>query len=321
MINLLQASQTEQKVDSLKQEVAVPLQQVTNKLTSWWDTFIEMIPNMLVAVILFIVFLLLAKYGSKLISKIFRKSTNNEALNNLISTISYYSILGLGIFIILGILKLDKAVTSLLAGVGVIGLALGFAFQDIAANFVSGVILAFRKPFAIGEIVQLSDYMGKVSRTNLRVTVVETWQGQEVYIPNKDVLSNPIVNYSATGQRRIDLAVGVSYAEDLQAVEDLIYKTLKDMEGVIRHDDMVFTYYEFGGSSINFEIKFWIQYPVNIDYLEMRSRAIKAIKSAFDQNGITIPFPIRTIDFGIKGGKTLSEMTLQHKGNSSEGES
>jgi small conductance mechanosensitive channel len=258
----------------------------------------------------------LAKAGQKLFVKVFNRSSNNQALENLFSTIIYYAILGLGLFIILGILKLDKAVTSLLAGVGVIGLALGFAFQDIAANFVSGIMLAFRKPFAIGDIVKLSDFMGTVSRTNLRVTVVETWQGQEVYIPNKDVLSSPIVNYSILGERRIDLAVGVSYADSLEQVQEIIEKTLKGLEGVIRHDDMIFTYYEFGDSSINFEIKFWIKYPKNPSYLEMRSKAIKAIKKAFDEEGITIPFPIRTLDFGIKGGQTLSEMQIHQAGNS-----
>ncbi len=296
--------------------MARPLDQVTDKVMTWWDTFIDMVPNMFVSVILFLIFLLLAKAGQKLFVKVFNRSSNNQALENLFSTIIYYAILGLGLFIILGILKLDKAVTSLLAGVGVIGLALGFAFQDIAANFVSGIMLAFRKPFAIGDIVKLSDFMGTVSRTNLRVTVVETWQGQEVYIPNKDVLSSPIVNYSILGERRIDLAVGVSYADSLEQVQEIIEKTLKGLEGVIRHDDMIFTYYEFGDSSINFEIKFWIKYPKNPSYLEMRSKAIKAIKKASDEEGITIPFPIRTLDFGIKGGQTLSEMQIHQAGNS-----
>jgi small conductance mechanosensitive channel len=96
---------------------------------------------------------LFAKVIQKAFIKLFKKYLDNEALQNLSATIIYYSVFGLGIFIILGILNLDKAVTSLLVGVGVIGLALGFAFQDIAANFVFGIILAFRKPFTIGEVV------------------------------------------------------------------------------------------------------------------------------------------------------------------------
>ncbi len=303
-----------QELDSVKINVKEPIAQVTSKLESWLDAFIDMLPNMLVAILLFIAFLLLAKLIKKVVSKIFRKTSDNKAVESLLTTIIYYTVIGLGLFIILGILHLDRAVTSLLAGIGVLGLALGFAFQDIAANFIAGIILAFRKPFKIGDIVDLEDYMGKVSRTNLRATVILTFQGQEVYIPNKEVLSNPIVNYSALGERRIDLTVGVSYGDELEKVKELVLDTIKNLEGVIRQDDMIFTYSEFGDSSINFDIKFWIKYPGNVSFLDMRSNAIIGIKAAFDKSDITIPFPIRTLDFGIKGGEKLSEMKI----NSSE---
>ncbi|PTB94770.1 mechanosensitive ion channel protein MscS [Marivirga lumbricoides] len=300
--------------DSLKQSVSKPIAQVTSKLDSWWTTLIDMVPNMLVAIILFIVFLVVAKLVKNLFVKIFQKSSNNIAVQGLFSSIIYYAVVGIGLFIILDILKLDKAVTSLLAGVGVIGLALGFAFQDIAANFVSGIILAFRKPFRIGDVVYIQDFMGTVTRTNLRVTVVKTWQGQEVYIPNKEVLSNPIVNYTILGERRIDLTVGVSYGDELEKVKKIVVDAIKSLEGVIRKEDMIFTYKEFGDSSINFDIKFWIKFPGDYSYLDMRSDAIMKIKAAFDESDITIPFPIRTLDFGIKGGETLSEMQLNTNG-------
>ncbi|MGM0580560.1 MAG: mechanosensitive ion channel family protein [Bacteroidota bacterium] len=297
-------------LESVKNELAKPIEAVTGKLNTWMDIVVEMIPNMLLSIILFIVFIVISRLARKLFIKVFRKSSDNKALESLFSTIIYYAMIGIGLFIILDILNLDKAVTSLLAGVGVVGLALGFAFQDIAANFVSGIILAFRKPFLIDDVVEVGDLMGIVNRTNLRVTVIRTYQGQEVYVPNKDVLSNPITNYSILGERRIDLAVGVSYGDDLHKVKDLVLETLQNLEGVIRKEDMIFTYKEFGDSSINFEIKFWIKYPDNPSYLEMRSKAIMAIKDAFDKADITIPFPIRTLDFGIKGGEKLSEMNV-----------
>ncbi|WP_375577976.1 mechanosensitive ion channel domain-containing protein [Marivirga tractuosa] len=300
-------------IDSVSNKFEKPIEAVTDKVESWLEVLVEMIPNMLLSVILFILFVVLSRLVRKLFIKVFRKSSDNKALENLFSTIIYYAMLGIGLFIILDILNLDKAVTSLLAGVGVVGLALGFAFQDIAANFVSGIILAFRKPFLIDDVIQVDDLMGIVSRTNLRVTVIRTYQGQEVYIPNKDVLSNSITNYSVLGERRIDLAVGVSYGDDLHKVHDLVLETLQNMEGVIRKDDMIFTYKEFGDSSINFEIKFWIKFPDNPTFLEMRSKAIMAIKDAFDREDITIPFPIRTLDFGIKGGEKLSEMNIGPK--------
>ena len=294
------------------------IERILSKLNAWLDTFVSMIPNMAVSVIIILVFVVLAKIGKKIFRRLFRKASDNQALENLFATILYYSILGLGIFLILGVLRLDKAVTSLLAGIGVVGLALGFAFQDIAANFVSGVILAFRTPFLVDEVVQIKGVMGRISRTNLRVTVIKTFQGQEVYIPNKDVLQGDIMNFSKLGKRRIDLSVGISYGDDLQKVEDLVTSTITGLEGVIDHENMIFDYEAFGDSSINFNIRFWINYPEQ-SFIKMRSQAIKAIKAAFDKNDITIPFPIRTLDFGIKGGTTLAETPIMLNENRRNG--
>lgn len=287
-----------------------PFETVSEKINTWLEALVAMLPNMAVAIVLFIVFFMLAKLVQKLFLRLFHKASNNKSLENLFGTVIYYLVLGVGIFIVLGVLQLDKTVTSLLAGVGVMGLALGFAFQDVASNFVSGVILAFRRPSKIGDIIEVKDYMGTVVRTNLRVTILKTFQGQEVFIPNREVLQNPMINYSALGERRVDIAVGVSYGDDLKKVEKLVKDTISNMEGVIRKDDLIFDYYEFGGSSINFYIRFWIEFPGQPQYLAMRTKAIMAIKKAFDENDITIPFPIRTLDFGIKGGEKLSEMKL-----------
>jgi len=306
----------------MKEDIQVqfkePVQTVVQKLEGWLDAFINMIPNMAVTLLLLIIFLVLANLGSKLFTKLFSKASDNKALAPIFSTLIYGVILSIGLFIMLGVLGLDKALTSLLAGIGVIGLALGFAFQDIAANFISGVILAFRRPFKIGDIIEIKDIMGKVTRINLRVTVIETFQGQEVYIPNSDVLQGAIYNFSVLQKRRIDLAVGVSYADDLEKVEDVVRSTINKLEGVIDKDQIGFDYSEFDSSSINFNIRFWIEYPGQPDYLTMRSKAIKAIKSAFDEQDITIPFPIRTLDFGIKGGQKLSQMELNMNGESKE---
>ncbi|WP_339839561.1 mechanosensitive ion channel family protein [uncultured Flavobacterium sp.] len=297
-------------MQDIQEQVTEPVQTVVQKLESWLDTFINMLPNMAVTLLLLIIFLLLAKFGSKLFRKLFYKASNNEALGHLFSTVIYGIILSIGLFIMLGVLGLNKALTSILAGIGVIGLAFGFAFQDIAANFLSGIILAFNRPFKIGEIIEINDIMGQVTRTGLRDTAIATFQGQEVYIPNKDFLQHAFYNFSVLEKRRIDITVGVSYADDLDQVEDIVLSTIKSLDGVIDKDLMVFDYSEFDSSSINFNVRFWIEYPGEPSYFVMKSKAIKAIKKAFDEQDITIPFPIRTLDFGIKGGQKLSQMEL-----------
>ncbi|MCK9270690.1 MAG: mechanosensitive ion channel [Bacteroidales bacterium] len=293
-----------------KIDVESPIAMVVDKIQGWVETFISMLPNMAVAIVLLIIFIVVANLASRLFKKVFSKTSDHKALEGLFATIIKWSILFVGIFIILSILQLSKAVTSILAGVGILGLALGFAFQDITANFISGIILAFRRPFAIGQVIKVSDIMGTAKRTNLRVTVIQTFQGQEVFVPNKDVLQNPIINYSAIGKRRIDLGVGISYGDDLAKVQRVVLETIKNLEGVIDKENIVFDYGEFGDSSINFTIRFWIKYPGDPGFLVVRNNAIMKIKEAFDQNDIMIPFPIRTLDFGIKGGEKLSEMKL-----------
>lgn len=297
-------------LDEPLKAVQEPVELILDKVGKWAELAIKMLPNFLVAVLTMLLFVMIARFIRNMVQKLLARTTNNQALQNLFVRVVYFAVLTVGLFIALGILELDKTVTSLLAGVGVIGLALGFAFQDIASNFISGVILAVRSPIQIGDIIETSDHLGTVSETNLRVTTIKTFQGQEVFIPNSTILQNPIINYSTFGKRRIDLAVGVSYGENLREVKELVLKTIEKMEGVIDHDKTIFAYTGFGGSSIDFEIKFWITYPEHPSYLKMRSEAIMSIKEAFDTADIMIPYPIRTLDFGIKGGEKLSEMQL-----------
>lgn len=232
----------------------------------------------------------------------------NATLSNLLTSIIYIFFIGITIFVALSILQLSKAVTSILAGAGIIGLALAFAFQDIAANFISGIFISFRKPFHLGDIVKLKDYMGKIEEINLRDTVVRTFQGQMVIIPNKDVFQNPIENFSLLGKRRMDLTVGVSYGDDLEKVKAITLNAVKNIKHLSKEDNVTMFYTQFDNSSINFVLRLWISKPDQIEYLETCSEAIMLIKKAYDENDIMIPFPIRTLDFGIKGGEKLSEM-------------
>ncbi|MEO9871975.1 mechanosensitive ion channel family protein [Ekhidna sp.] len=280
------------------------------KIENWFESLAAMVPNLVVAAIIFILFFILARFARRLSGKVIRKFSNRTAVNALATTIFQILILGAGLIIVLNVLDLEQAVTSLLAGAGIIGLALGFAFQDIAANFISGILMAFRQPIKVGDIVETNDYMGEVEKIDLRVTTIRTFQGLHVLIPNKEVFQNPLKNYTKTHERRIDLSVGVSYADDLEKVRDIAEKTIKKLPFLLDGKEVNLFYNEFGDSSINFEIMFWIKYPGQAGFLKARSEAIIAIKKAFDENQITIPFPIRTLDFGIKGGERLSEMEI-----------
>lgn len=282
---------------------------ITNKIENWMTQSVEMLPNLALALLIVVLFYLLAKVVNKLTFKLFSRVSSNVSLNHLVANIFYIAVIAIGAFVALDILKLEKTVTSLLAGVGVVGLALGFAFQDTAANFVAGVFLAMRAPINTGDIVEIGSVQGVVQKINLRATEIETFQGTLVVIPNKDVFQNPIFNYTHYGRRRVDLECGISYGDDLEKVREVSLAAIEKVEGVSKERPVVFHYSGFGDSSINFTIKAWvIGAQKQGEFLDVQSEMVMALKKGFDENDITIPFPIRTLDFGIKGGEKLDSM-------------
>ncbi|GGB65213.1 mechanosensitive ion channel protein MscS [Flavobacterium suaedae] len=283
---------------------------ITEKLAGWTEALIKILPNLVLAVIITVIGFFIGKWIKKLSLKFISKISHNITLNNLFSTIIYFVFIGVVLFTALSVLQLDKAVTTALAGAGILGLALAFAFQDIATNFMSGIFISFRKPIKVGDIVVIKDYMGKVVEVNLRDTIISTFGGQTVIIPNKEVFQNPIENYSYQNRRRFDLAVGVSYGEDLERVRQITLDAVKDIKELSKTEETTFFFEEFGDSSINFSIRMWVNSPEQLTYKKVGSEAIIAIKKAYDANDIMIPFPIRTLDFGIKGGEKLSEMQV-----------
>ncbi|WP_349354616.1 mechanosensitive ion channel family protein [Gracilimonas sp. BCB1] len=278
-------------------------------------TTIEMLPNLAVALLVVIVFYAIAKGIRKFVGKVLSKVTTNKTVTGLAQTVLGVLVIGIGVFIALSILNLDGMVTSLLAGAGIIGLALGFAFQDIASNFISGVLLSVRHPFGIGDIIETNDLFGTVEKLNLRNTVIRTPQGQIIYVPNKVVYENPFINYTKNGERRIDLACGVSYGDDLEKARKIAIEAIEklDMRDTSRDVELYFD--EFGGSSVNFKIRFWIAFDKLPQYWGAQSEAIIALKKAFDENDIMIPYPIRTLDFGIRGGEKLNASMIRNGNN------
>tara|TARA_R110001592_G_C13151154_1_gene748159 strand:+ start:1769 stop:2686 length:918 start_codon:yes stop_codon:yes gene_type:complete len=281
---------------------------VSTKLKGWLEALTSMLPNIVVALLVLTIFYALSRLVKAGFRKLISKFSDQPAIVGLFSTIMSLLTIVVGLVVALNVLQLTQAVTSLLAGAGIIGLALGFAFQDISANFISGVIMAFKKPIVVGDIIETNGYTGFVERIDLRSTLIRTFQGLHVIIPNKDIFQKPFTNYTRTHIRRIDLEVGVSYGDDLDKVTEVVEKAVATNSYLVDGEPIKLVYEEFGSSSINFKVMFWIEYnPQKPMYLEAKSEAIVAIKKAFDENDITIPFPIRTLDFGIKGGEKLSE--------------
>lgn len=286
-----------------------------DKLTSWLEAAIQMLPNLILAIVIVGAFWVASGLVRKGLRKLLGNAIANQQIARLLARVLSLLVLAAGLFFALGVLGLNKTVTTFLAGAGVIGLALGFAFQDTAENFISGVLLALRQPFRTGDLVDANGVFGLVENTNLRSTIIRRLDGPLVYVPNSQVFKNALTNYMASKGRRVEVSVGVSYADDLSAAEQIAIDAVKDVDGRDANREPECLWTEFGGSSINCTVRFWLENQGQGDYLSAQSDAIKRIKSAFDREGISIPFPIRTLDFGIgDAGVALEKMI---PGNSS----
>ncbi len=293
---------------------------LARKMAVWGRQFVLLLPNLLLAVLVVVLTWLVARLVRNLVIRLLKRVSHSEQVNWLVAQAVYIGVLAAGLFIALGILGLDKTVASLMAGAGIVTLALGFAFQDIAANFMAGIYLSVRRPFRRGQLIKTQDYFGTVNQVNLRWTEMYTPQGQLVMIPNKQVFENPIMNYSSLGRRRIDLNVGVSFGDDLVKAKEVAIQAVEGIPERLTERPIELYYEEIGESSINFVIRFWISFSKQGDYLATRSEAIIRIKQAFDAEGITMPFPTRTLDFGVKGGETLTE-ALKEAGRAEKADS
>ncbi len=283
---------------------------IVEKLSAWFTELIALLPNIVLAALILVLGIFLAKFVKKFSLRLVRRISRVETINNLFASFMHVVAIGIVLFIVLSVLHLDKAVTSILAGAGIVGLALAFAFQDIAANFMSGIFISFRRPLGVGDLVKVGNYFGTVEVISLRDTSIISMQGQRIIIPNKDIFQNPIENYTTTNRRRLDLYVGVSYGDDLEKVKRITLEAAAKVSVRDISKDLTLFYTEFGDSSINFVLNIWLKSTDHGTYLKAQSDAIMLVKEAFDTNDITIPFPIRTLDFGIKGGEKLSEMQV-----------
>ena len=269
---------------------------ITAKLDNWFDASVRFVPNIMIALLILVFFKYLADYVSKIIARILGKASHNIALVGLISALTKIAITMTGLFFALGTLGLEKTVASLVAGAGVLALAIGFAFQDLTANFISGAFIAIQRPIKVGDVIETNGYTGRVKSIGLRSVKLDNFAGQQVELPSKDIFQKPIVNFTYSGERRVLIQCGVSYNDNLDLVEELTIATIKDFDFLSAIRPVEFSYTKFGDSSIDFEILFWID-QVKIGPGAAKSAAIKAIKKVFDENKISIPYPTRTMEY------------------------
>ncbi len=268
-----------------------------NKLDGWYTAFILKLPNLAIAILVVVVSYFIAKGVTKLLNKILSKHLTDRSIRSIINKLVYLIIIAAGFFIALGVLDLDQALTSLLAGAGVVALAIGLALQSTLSNTFSGVMLSFQPKIRLGDFVETNGYQGFVTEINLRNITLRQPDNKFVIMPNSKFIEEAFTNYGLETRGRVTVTCGVAYGSDLREVERLVRDAIESNFEQQQGENMEFYFTEFADSSINFMTRFHIDYVKKSQMFQAQHQAILLINDIFAQNNINIPFPIRTLDF------------------------
>lgn len=249
---------------------------------------VEYVPQVVAAVLIFFAFMVGFRIIRRPLEAACRRAGLHEALRELLIGKFLRSAVML-MAVVMAADQLGINVGAALAGLGVAGIALGFAAQDSVANVIAGILIFWDKPFEVGDWIETEGSYGAVSEITLRSTRIRTTRNTYVVIPNKRVIDVTLENWSKQGAMRVDIPVGIAYKEAIGAARTALLGAIEDVKGLSSNQrpDVVVT--ELAGSSVNLAVRVWIdrgedRRPVFADVLE-RS------KVALDQAGIQIPFP------------------------------
>lgn len=266
------------------------------KFIKWWDLFLLKLPNIIIGFLVFLLFVLFAKYTSRLMYRMMKRSVKQESIRHIVVKIYKATVWLFGFLVFLIILDLGTIMTSILGLAGVASLAVGLAVQGVLNNTFSGVILSFLPKLKIGDWVETDGLEGTIAEISLRSVQILRPDNNLVMVPNSQILENPFTNYSLTTRVRISLNCGVAYNSDLDQVMNLTKKRFAEVFPQKKKEEIEFFYEEFADSSINFMVRFWGDARDKKEALNLKHKAVLSLKKLFDEHQITIPFPMRTVE-------------------------
>jgi small-conductance mechanosensitive channel len=259
------------------------------------------IPNLIVALVVFALTILLSGLVARWVQRAAKTRIEDLETRRLLSRLARWSVIILGTLVALD--QVDFDVTGFIAGLGIAGFTIGFALQDIARNFVAGVLLLVRQPFNIGDAVEVGEHAGTVLDITTRDTVLKTWDGEVVIVPNMDVFTKAIKNYSELPLRRRTVNIGLGYDEDVDEALRVFLEAIRGVEGVLDDPAPEVLVEELGDSGLMLAARFWVNQETHGLFM-VHSAVVQAIKEVAEREGIDLPYPIQTVrlEGGWSGG-------------------
>lgn len=276
------------------------MDEILKRLDTYYHSFLKSVPRIGLAVLIVVVGILLANWLASLFQKKIKRESYDPLMSNFLAK-AIKLIFIICIFLLaLNIAGLSSIAAAIVATAGASAIVLGFAFKDIAENFLAGIILAFNRPFHVNDTVRIEEVFGKVKAMEFRYTKITTFDGRNVYIPNADVLTKPVFNYTEDGFYRVDFIVGIAYENDIEKAKDIITACFDEEQDIIKdalHENFV-AVDELAPSTVNLKIYFWLTTEdFRRSTLQTKGRLIQKIKARLEENGFNLPAEISELKF------------------------
>jgi small-conductance mechanosensitive channel len=250
---------------------------------------VAFLPRLGLALLVLFVAWLLSRWASRLLKRRMSQQNADPEIITLLQMLTRWGILILGVVLALEQVAPGR-LTTLLAGVGIAGITIGFALQDVAKNFVAGILLLISQPFELGDTIMVSDYTGTVIAINLRSTELREVDGRFVIIPNADIFVSSIINNSRSIERRVDLTLKVNPDTDLEKAVRAGLNAVDTVTGVMPEPKPVLVFDTFGDATIDGYLRYWVD-TTQADLLDTQHKILQNVRQSYDREGIVMPYP------------------------------
>ena len=257
---------------------------------------IQALPLLVLGVLLLVLSWFAASFATRGAEVFFAHRFSNKLLRQVLSKAIAIPVFLVGVYLILRIAGLTQIAATVIGGTGLIGLIIGIGFRDIAENFLASILISIQRPFALGDVIQVNGFEGVVQSVTTRGTILMTFDGNHVQIPNSSIYKSIISNYTANPKRRFDFLVGIDYSDSASRAQEVILGVLKAHAAVLEDPEPMVLVEELGASTVNLRVYAWIDGHEH-SYLKVRSALIRLTKRGIEEAGLTMPDEAREVIF------------------------
>ncbi|TWU46633.1 mechanosensitive ion channel family protein [Rubripirellula reticaptiva] len=258
--------------------------------------FVQLLPLMAVGAFVLFLAYSLAKLSASLARKLAARRVDSQLLQQVLASVVAVLVMLIGLYIALKVSGLSRLAVTVLGGTGLVGIALGFAFRDIAENYLASVLISLNRPFSVGDLIELDSYKGFVRRVTTRGTLLLTVDGNHIQIPNSTIYKSAITNYSSSPRIRKDFIVGIGFDDSVSEAQEIIHETLVNHPSVLNDPEPLVLVESLGSATVNLKVLFWLD-GERFDAGSVTSSLMRQAKTALTEAQISMPDEAREVVF------------------------